>query len=179
MAATYRAYRTAVTNPAANTVILGVNNAVGSGKTVKVVRIWCANATNTATITGVLQIAELWRITSPGAPTGVTTIVPYDSTNAALPAQVTVFNGGTPTLDVAQTEPFIRWTTTSEEFGASNAAWPGFAAVMGSLPVWDAGYGDATVVPIALPEGYGLIIRAATGTGTVGVADWYLEFTLE
>lgn len=180
MAETYRAYRAAVTNPAANTVIFGINNAVGSGKTVKITRLWCSPATNTSTVTGTLQIVELWRITSPGTPTNVTTIMPYDSANAALPAQVTAFNGGTPVIDAAMTEPFLRWTTTSEEWGAANASWPGLAAIMASQPVWDAGYDDdGDVARITLPEGYGFIIRAATGTGTVGVADWYIEFTLE
>jgi len=106
--------------------------------------------------------------------------MPYDSANAALPAQVTAFNGGTPVIDAAMTEPFLRWTTTSEEWGAANASWPGLAAIMASQPVWDAGYDDdGDVARITLPEGYGFIIRAATGTGTVGVADWYIEFTLE
>lgn len=180
MASTYRAYRLAVANPTANTVIMGVNNAVGSAKIVKITRIWCSPATNTSAVTGVLQIVELWHITSPGTPTAVTTVMPYDNLNAALPAQVTVFNAGTPVLDAATPEPLLRWTTTSEEWTASIASFPGFAAVTAALPIWDAGYDDdGDVAPITLPEGYGLIIRSATGTGNVGVADWFIEFTLE
>lgn len=179
MAATYRAYRLAVANPAAGTVIFGVNNAAGSTKTLKVVRVWCSPATNSATVTGALRVVELRRITSPGTPTNVTTIISYDSANDALPAQVTAFNAGTPVIDAATPEPLIRWTSTTEEFAASNASFPGFATVTASLPIWDAGYGDTDVAPITLPEGYGLIIQAATGSSAVGVADWYIEFTLE
>jgi hypothetical protein len=155
---------------ASNKSLLSLFNGAGSGRILRVYRVWMLNH-QTAGVTGVMTACELRRIT---ASTGGTaqTPVKHDTASAALPAQVTAATG--PTDTVSDLFRRILWSGDEPAVGA------GTNDELECLPelgkIWDAGYGDTNVEPITLREGQGISVRQP-GANTIGVVDVMIEFT--
>jgi hypothetical protein len=155
---------------AANKLMLGLFNGAGSGRVLRVYRIWCLN-NQTAAVTGVLTTMSLRRST---AQSGGTAITPqkHDNNAANLPAQVLCATGATPTLTG---NPYRQWAWSNDEPAASSGTNDEFECLVPLNCVWDS-TGDANIEPIVLREGEGVSVHHP-GSSAVGNADIFLEFT--
>jgi hypothetical protein len=154
-----------------NKSMLGVFNGAGSGRILRVYRVWVLNNQTTA-VTGVLTN---WSLRRTSAQSGGTAITPtkHDTASSNLPAQVLVATGGTVTLtsDVA----FRTWMWSNDEPTAGSGTSDEFECLVPLTCVWDS-TGDANIEPIVLREGQGISVHHA-GTTVAGICDVFVEFT--
>lgn len=157
---------------AASKSMLSVFNGVGSGKVIRVYRIWALNNQLTA-VTGVLTNLEIRRITASSGGTDLSSLVAkHDSTSAALPAEVVVATNAT----VTKTTLFRRVLWSTDEPTANTAVtMDELETVVPLACIWAMGYGDPLTEPITLREGYGVSV-INTG-GSTGTADFIMEMT--
>lgn len=172
MAQTYRAVVTGATF-ASSKSMLTIFNGSGSGRIVRVKRIWFLN-NQTSAVTGVLTTMEIRRIS---ASTGGTTatVVKHDTTSENIPAQITVTTGPTDTLtsDIA----LMRFLWSNDEPAVSSLVNDETEIIPLLACVFDAATGDTDLEPLVLRTGEGVSVRH-TGSSAVGVADVIIEFTL-
>jgi hypothetical protein len=173
MAQTYTAGFLAVTF-GNNKSMAAILNGVGSGRVVRIKRIWLLN-NQTAAVTGVLTTFALKKSSAQSAGTAVTP-TKHDTASENMPAQVLVATGATvtQTAEVA----FRQWVWSNDEPTASTGTSDEFECLVPLNCVWDSATGDADLEPITLREGQGLDVRH-TGSSVVGVVDIFIEFTLE
>ncbi len=155
---------------ASNKSLLTLFNGVGSGRVLRVFRVWALNH-QTGAVTGVMTALELRRIT---ANSGGTTQTPvkHDTNSAALAAQILCTTGGTDTV----TDLFRRVLWSGDEPAVGTGTNDEWECLPENGKLWDAGYGDTNVEPIVLREGQGLALRQP-GANTIGVIDVMFEFT--
>lgn len=172
MAATYTAasINTAFANLKS---MLTIFNGSGSGKTLKIYRIWIINSQLTA-VTGVVLTLALRRITASTVGSAITP-VKHDTNNASLPAQVVIGTNNTDTIS-ATTYRLIR--RDNDEPAVAGTGINELSMLFPMNLIWESGYYDSTIEPLTLPEGYGITLRCETST-TVGSLDVYMEFTAE
>lgn len=179
MASTYIAHYPEVTWATTKTMAY-VLNASGSGKIVRIYRIWMQSYSTTA-VTGVYHTVELRRFTAVnGTPTAVTPLK-YDTNSAALPAQITAGYAGTYPMTGSVTTG-IRQIVFSDEVPAVGTAinWVNLQSIVPWSLIWNGGYGDNSVgvEPFTLREGEGLAVDSTAASGTAaGNIDVYIEFT--
>lgn len=173
MAQTYTAAAIGVSF-ASNKSMLGLFNGVGSGRVLRVYRVWMLN-NQTAAVTGVLTTMELRRLSAQSAGTA---IVPtkHDTASETPPGAILCAHAPTFTLDVAWPLAFRKWMWSNDEPAASTATNDETECIVPLSCVWDS-TGDANIEPIVLREGQGLSVHH-TGTTAVGVADVFVEFTI-
>lgn len=176
MAATYHAVVTASTWSTAIKVHLGIFNGAGSGKIVKIKRIWVLNA-QTAAATGILETFSIYRTTTQSSG-GSTTITPVkcDTNSADVPAQITFRAADTAngTATLLRTFQF-----SGDEPAVGTFSWDEMEAMVPLNCVWDVGYGNSTMQPLTLREGQGVTIAQAAIASSAGNIDVNIEFTLE
>jgi hypothetical protein len=145
---------------------ISILNAVGSGKVVKVKKIFAINL-QTAAITGVTIRFDVKRITTL---TGGTAITPatMDTTNAALTG-VTVATGGV----VTEGALLFPWLSVNEENTLTQALTIAAFQQMNNLIL----EGNEVQEPVLRP-GEGLTVKQAT-TSIVGTYAWLIAFTVE
>lgn len=166
-AETWVAYADAVAFASAKHHI-SIHNATGSGVIAKLRKLFAINL-QTATVTGVVGRFDWKDFTA--AHTGGTAITPraMDSTNAALPAGLTVKTNAT----VTPVNTRFPWITSSEEETAvvalSKAIWQQSINILMESPESQ----EET-----LREGEGRTMQQV-GTSTVGSFGWILVFTVE
>lgn len=155
-----------------NKSMLGIFNGSGSGRVVRVYRVWVLN-NQTAAVTGVLTT---WTLRKSSAQSAGTAITPtkHDTTSETAPAQVLFATGGTVTL-TGETE-FRRWVWSNDEPSASTGTSDEFETLVPLNCVWDS-TGDSNIEPIVLREGQGLSVHHS-GSSAVGTADIFVEYTL-
>jgi hypothetical protein len=172
MSQTYRAVATGVTF-ASNKSMLTVFNGSGSGRVIRVKRIWQLN-NQTSGVTGVLTTMEVRRISASSGGTAVTP-VKHDSTSESMPAQVACATGPTDTLtgDAA----LMRYMWSNDEPAASSLTNDETEVIPVLACVFDCATGDADLEPVVLREGQGLCLRH-TGSTTVGICDVVIEYTM-
>lgn len=146
---------------------ISIMNAAGSGKIVKVRKLFAVNL-QTAAITGIVQRFNIQTITAHSGGTAVTPRT-FDTNNAALPAQITVLTNGTLTGGTT----IYPWITSSEEELATT---PVSKAMMQQwMNIIPEG---VEVQEHVLREGNGLAVLQAINS-TVGSFGWILIFTVE
>lgn len=171
MAQTYTVTATGVSF-ALNKSMIALFNGVGSGRVLRVYRVLMLN-TGVATVTGGLNTMELRRLS---AGSGGTPLPPvkHASANESFPAQIVAATNATVTV----TDLFRRWVWSTDEPVAAAAA---TIDELETLPVFntifESGYGDTTVEPIVIREGYGLSVQC-TGSNTAGTCDLAFLCTL-
>lgn len=170
MAQTYTAGYAGITF-AANKSMLSIFNGSGSGRVVRVYRIWVLN-NQTAAVTGVLTTFRIERTSAQSGGTAITP-VKHDTTNETLPSQIVVATGAT--ITAAGTLRTFVWS--NDEPAVGTGTWDEFETMIPLCCVWDSGYGDSNVQPITLREGEGLSVTH-TGSTTVGNVDIWMEFTV-
>lgn len=153
---------------AANKHHISIMNAAGSGKVVAVKKMFIIN-TQLSSVTGVAVRADVKRMT---AHSGGTVITPTlcDSTNAALPAEITVRTGAT---SVTESSLLFPLTFTNDEAGATQA-FPS-TQLMAGLNWMPEG---AETQETRLRPGEGLTVKQITST-TVGQFAWLIVFTVD
>ena len=155
-----------------NKSMLGLFNGAGSGRIIRVYRVWVLN-NQTAGVTGVLTTWTMRRTTSQ---TGGTAITPtkHDTASETAPAQCVFATGGTVGLsaDVA----LRAWVWSNDEPAVSSATSDEFETLVPLNCVWDS-TGDANIEPLTLREGQGVSIHHS-GSSAVGLADVFVEYTL-
>lgn len=155
-----------------NKSMLGIFNGVGSGRIIRVYRVWTLN-NQTAGVTGVLTTWALRRTSAQSGGTAITA-VKHDSTSENMPAQALIATGGTVTLtaDLA----YRAWVWSNDEPSVSSGTSDEFETLIPLNCVWDS-TGDSTIEPITLREGQGISVHHS-GSSAVGVADVFVEYTL-
>lgn len=156
-----------------NRCVLGVFNGTGSGRVIRVYKVWALN-NQTVAITGTILQFELRKLTTGS---GGTPLVPlkHDSTSPGFPAQIIAAQNLSYTLgDLVRRIPW-----SSDEPVAFTANTTDELETVPSLNVWwESSYTDTNVQPLVLRPGEGLGIIQTTST-TVGVADFFIELTVE
>lgn len=152
--------------------MLSIYNGSGSGRIVKVYRIWALN-NQTVAITGVLTTFEIRRTTSQSGGTALTP-VKHDTSNPDVPPQIVCATGATVTL----TDLFRRILWSNDEPAVGTGTMDELECFPTISCIWDSGYADANVQPITLREGEGLTVYHS-GSTTVGNVDMFMEFTIE
>jgi ribosomal protein L24 len=153
--------------------MIGIFNGTGSGKVVKVYRVTALN-NQTVAVAGVNVIFKLVKI-STGSGGLYLTPVKHDSTSPVVPSQVVcatnmsyTTSGLLRNLYWSNDEPLQTTATTNDEFELI----PKFQTL------WESSYKDTSVQPIILREGQGVALTNSTATA-VGIADFFIEFTME
>lgn len=170
MAQTYTLSATGIAL-AANKTLLGIFNGSGSGRVVRVYRIWCLNNQVTA-VAGVVGMLELRRITTGSGGTAITP-VKHDSNNESFPAQIVASSN----MSVTNENLMIRSFWSSDEPAAGTISIDEIQTIPAMNLIWDVAYSGTNVEPITLREGYGLALINITST--VGIADVFFEITME
>lgn len=171
MTQTYRAV-IAGTPYAANKSLLTIFNGTGSGRILRVKRVWQLN-NQTVAVTGVLTTMELRRVSaSSGGTAG--SAVKLDTANETLPAQVAISTGATDTL--TGDPAFMRFMYSNDEPSVSSLTSDETETIPALACVFDT-TGDTDIQSIVLRESEGLSVRH-TGSTTVGIADVIVEFTM-
>jgi hypothetical protein len=177
MADTYIAYAPGVTLSAGKNM-LAISNHTGSGKTLKIYRIWLIN-TSVANVAGGTCLVQIQRNASVASFTGGSAITPVKLKTASpnLHANILINAGTTTTL--TSTGVFRQLLWCSEEVQVASLHLEDLLSIPAFGLVWDSGYGNSTVEPITLREGFGLTIATpAAGGGTyAGNVDLSVEFT--
>jgi hypothetical protein len=169
MASTY----TVIANNAyfgTNKSMIALFNTAGSGKILRVYRVWVENNQVTPG-TGIAVVLELRRITAASAGT---TLVPvsYDSTATAL-GTVTAGTGMTVTVS----DLFKRIPYSTDEPTINTGSIDEFQQFQQYSSLHYIGLNDSRIEPIVCREGEGVTIRNITTT-TVMSADFFIEFTV-
>lgn len=170
MAQTYTAAAVGATF-ANNKSMLGIFNGAGSGRVIRVYRIWVLN-NQTAGVTGVLTTWALRRTSSQSGGTAITP-VKHDTSSETAPAQALFATGPTVTLTLTELR---RWMWSNDEPAASSATSDEFETIVPLNCVWDS-TGDANIEPIVLREGEGISVQHS-GSSAVGLCDVFVEYTL-
>jgi hypothetical protein len=172
MAATFSALATAVTWSTSAKTMLSLWNPAGSGKIIKVYRIWISSA-QTAAVTGVIAPVQINRITAFTQATAITPIA-YDTNDAALS---TIVAGSATT--VTSSTVFRRFQFSTDEPSVGTAVTSDEYQVLVPLSLhWDCGYGSSILEPITCNEGQGVAIVTAGIASATGSADFRIEFTV-
>lgn len=156
-----------------NKSMAAIFNGTGSGRVIRVKRIWVLN-NQTAAVTGVLTTWAIRRSTAQSAGTAVTP-VKHDTASETAPAQVLVATGGTVTSAAADTVRTFVWS--NDEPAASTGTSDELECLVPLNVVWDSATGDADLEALVLRENQGLDVRH-TGSSAVGVCDIFVEYTL-
>ena len=148
---------------AASKDLINLFNGVGSGKVIKLMKVAVAQGNAAAVTTGLVASITMSKTSSAGATCTAITVRPLDSTNSAVPAQVTAGTNCT-------TDPTVAWDwkgchIMTEESAA--VADEDFCYV----------YDDGGKQPITLREGEGLLLKT-TALNAVGAVTINIEFTM-
>lgn len=146
-------------------------NGSGSGRVLRVFRIWILN-NQTAAVTGVLTTFSLRRSTSQSGGTAVVS-VKHDSASSNLPAQVLSATGAT--VNNAAVNDLRKWMWSNDEPAVSSAVSDELECLIPLNCIWDS-TGDDRIEPIVLRETEGLTVQH-TGSSAVGLCDIFIEFT--
>lgn len=170
MAETYTGYAPGVTFDVGKS-FLGVFNGSGSGKVIRVYRLWMIN-NQTGAIAGEHTAFEIWTVSAFSGGSNAT-VVKHDSTNAAVNANVLVQYGASSFTEVTKLRRFPWYNDESGSSGIGPDDWECFP-VCCLIGKW--GYGSTTRSPLVLREGQGVHLKHA-GVMAVGNADVMVEFT--
>lgn len=175
MGQTYLATATAVAWSTANKVLLSLFNGSGSGRIVRIRRIWVLG-NRVTTNTGILQQYSLYKLTTDtntGTPTTITP-VKVDTNSENLPAAIVCRTANT----VNGTATLLRrFYWSGDEASAGALTLDELQAVPSLNCIWDVGYGNPDVQPLTLREGEGISLYQAALASSTGDVDITIEFT--
>lgn len=159
---------------AASKNMLALFNASGSGKIIRLYRIWILTQ-QTGAVTGGTALLGIHRFTAVG--TGGTTVafLKHDTNSANVPAQITCVHG--PTV-ITSTGLFRQIAFPTDEIVVSGATWEEIASLNEMGLIWDSGYYDTTTEPLVCREGEGIVLQTPAGGTYVGSATMNLEMTI-
>jgi chitinase len=147
-------------------------NGTGSGLILKVWKIWMLN-NQSAAVTGVLSTLSLRLLTATAGGAALTPLK-HNSTISNLPSQVIAAEGATNLT----TSIFRRIIWSTDEPAATASSMDEVEIIPNWNVIWDTYMWQTVVEPIVLNEGQGLCLVFETSS-SVGVADFFMEFTAE
>jgi hypothetical protein len=163
---------------ATNTSHLALFNGPGSGKVLRIYRVWVVNSAQDTGLTGAQQLLGLNRITAVTASNWRIEPVSYDSTAPNIPVQILAGSKFT----VTTTDLFKRVAWSSDEVNSQTSTIDEHQLVPGFTYLWDVGYNDANVEPIVCREGFGVSVQnigyTAVAPANAGYLDVFIEFTM-
>lgn len=175
MGQTYIAMATAVAWSTGNKVLISLFNGAGSGRIVRIRRIW-VNSNRATTNTGILQQYSMFRLTTDtntGTPTTITP-VKVDTNSENLPAAIVTRTNNT----VNGTATLIRrFYFSGDEAAAGTLSLDELQTIASLNIIWDVGYGNSNVQPLTLREGQGFSLYQAGLASSTGDIDIAVEFT--
>jgi len=164
---TYYALADAVTC-ALNKQVISIVNEAGSGVLIAIKKLFIID-TQLSTVTGVALRHNVMKATAHSGGTSITPVT-CDSTNAALPAQVTVRTAAT---SVTESSLLFPLTFPNDEVGATQAfPTPQLLAGLNWMPE------GVEVQEMRLREGEGLTVKQITSS-SVGQFAWFIVFTVD
>lgn len=156
-----------------NRCVLGVYNGIGSGKIVRVYKIWALN-NQTVAVTGIPLQFELRKLSTGSGGTPLAPIK-HDSSSPSLPAQIVASQN----MSYTSSNLLRRVPWSCDEPVSYTANTIDEIETVPSFNVWwECSYTEANVQPLVLREGEGLGILQKTAN-TVSVADFFMEVTVE
>lgn len=176
MAATYivRAPSVALAN---NKHMITIWNGSGSGKIVKISRIWLINE-RVAAVTGIITRFFMYKMTADGSDGTTLTPVAYDTSSASVPAQIVCRTGPTTAITYDSNTLYRSVCFSSDEYGVGDATIDGVETMTPIMVVWDTGYGEDELQFLTLREGEGLTFFHGVNS-TAGTVNLSVEFMLE
>lgn len=155
---------------ALNKDMLSLFNPVGSGKVIRVYRIWVEN-NHSINVTGVNAVLKLHRIT---AASGGIIVTPktYDSTNVSL-GTIVAGHGRT----VTTTSLFRNYNLSNDEVVALTGSCDEWQQFKHISELWNSSTRNTNIDPIVCREDEGISIYNSTNT-TVSTIDCFIEFTV-
>jgi hypothetical protein len=163
----------AATPFAPNRSMIGIFNGVGSGRVVRVYRIVALN-NQTVAVTGVNTILELQKI-STGSGGLFLTPAKHDSSSPPIPGQIVTATN----MSYTNSGLLRKFFWSNDEPGQGTVGTCDEWQLLPRLSmVWESSYKDANTTPIVLREGQGISLNNTTNT-IVGIADFFIEFTVE
>lgn len=173
MAQTWTAYYSGVAFAATKNMGAVLNT--HASEILRIRRVGCLNA-QTAGVTGVVCQLEMraYQSGSPGLTSSTAiTPTPHDTTNTA-PASATYGHAGT-IAGTALTLRRVFWS--SDEAAISTGTLDELETLVPLNIIFDAGYGDSNVQPLALRQNQMAMVYNVTGAA--GLLDTWIEFTKE
>ncbi len=161
--------------------LLAISNATGSGKLIKIYRIWVYNPT-TGTVSGGVTGLLLGRSATVYSGGTALNFLPHSSAVAASSA--TPFTGiaaasGATTITATMGTEFRRVFRATDEIAAGGATMDEVQNIMPWAVLWDTGYADANVEPLVLRENQGFLIRTdSSPANAVGNFTLKVELTI-
>lgn len=160
-----------------NKTLLTIFNGSGSGRIIRVYKIWCLHnpfAAATSTLTKI----HIIRTTANSSGTDIkSSLVKHQTANENMPSQVAIKHSST---DTTSGDPIrqVTWSVnTPASIGIQNTIGE-WQSVYSLSRVFEAGYYNSTLEPIVLREDQGIVIKQP-GTNTNGFVESIIEFTME
>ncbi len=178
--ATYSLLSSIISN-ANNKNLVAVNNATGSGKLIKIYRIFCWNP-QTGSVSGGMTGLLLGRISGVSSGGTSLTFVPHSSCVSA--GSATPFTGctavdGATTITASIGTEFRRIFRATDEISAATGSRDEIENVHPWQLLWDTGYAESNVEPFILRENEGFLIRTdASPANAAGGFRFHLELTI-
>ena len=157
---------------AANKHMLALFNATSSARYIRVYKALLLN-NNTSAVTGVLNTARIYSLTT--SMSGGTAVTPISmvSANSALDANTTAGHNVSTTLG-----SILRQLLHSpDEPVVTTLDWDSIGCLIPFATWWDTGYGDANVQPFTMAPSENRGFSIYSVTQTVGTADLEILFT--
>lgn len=174
MAQTYIVRASAVTF-ANNKHMITAWNGSGSGRVVRISRIWFVNE-QTSNVTGVITRLFLYKMTADGTNGTTLTPVKYDTSSENVPAQIIFRTNPTTGITYSTSTLYRSFCFSTDEYGVGDATIDGVETFPAIMLVWDVGYGESNTDFLTLREGEGVTLFNTPGAaGTCNIA---LEFTI-
>lgn len=152
--------------------IITLFNGTGSGKILKIWKIWQLN-NQTVAVTGILTLMELRLVTSISGG-GALTPTKHNSSLISLPSQIVAAEGAICTLSSL----FRRLLWSSDEPAATASTVDELAIVPKWNIFWETSITETIIEPIVLNEGQGISLYFNTNS-SIGQADFFIEFTAD
>jgi len=154
---------------AASKYHISIMNASGSGKLVRVIKLFAVNI-RVASVTGGMVRFDVHKTTAHSGGTAITA-EKLDTLNGNLPAQITLATAPT---SVTLGNRIFGFAVTGEETGATMALNLGFTALAGLNLMFE----SDRIQELILREGQGVAVRQITSS-TAGTYGWLMLFTVE
>jgi hypothetical protein len=152
-------------------------NGAGSGRVVRLYRMWMTNASGTGTITGTFNMLEMRGLS---ALTGGTAapMTKHNPTSETPPAQILSVANGTETFSNGGLDVYNRFGFSADETASGDSITSDtWELQFPTMEIFTAGYQSPDCQPLTLREGQGICLFNLNGA--VGNADIYATFTLE
>lgn len=153
--------------------MITIFNGAGSGRIIKIWKVWFQNNQTTA-VTGVVDLIAFRRIRASSGGASCT-VIKHDSLNDTLPPQIVVTFGA---KDIA-VGILKKRAWSSDEAIAGTSTWDEWETVPMLNVIYEVNPNQSVIQPLTLREGEGMDLIQDTTTSTVGNLDIFVEFTME